>query len=298
VTDAATDGVRDSGLHGGSPHHRHIHARDRAEGRAQSQAHGQDQGRADGQSHSQAHVPAYPAARPAGPDGSDAADGGDRGEGAAEQSAAGQPVPTWLRDLAAAARHMPVAAQLRPPRVGGRASAVLVLFGAGPAGPDVLLIKRSVGLRRHAGQTAFPGGAIDSGDTGPVAAALREAVEETGLDPAGVEVVGGLPELFVARSGFRVTPVLAWWRRPSPVGPADPAEVAAVARVRLADLAEPANRFMVRHPSGLAGPAFRVSGLLVWGFTAGILDRLLATAQLERPWDRARVEDLPPSVLD
>jgi 8-oxo-dGTP pyrophosphatase MutT (NUDIX family) len=205
--------------------------------------------------------------------------------------------PGWLRALASAARHMPVSAHLRPPRAGARASAVLVLFGEGDRGPDVLLIQRSAGLRNHAGQTAFPGGAIDSGDAGPVAAALREAAEETGLEPSGVEVVGALPELFVARSGFRVIPVLAWWWRPCPVGPADPLEVAAVARVALADLADPANRFMVAHPSGLAGPGFRVAGVLVWGFTAGILDRLLALGGWERSWDTSRVEDLPPSAL-
>jgi 8-oxo-dGTP pyrophosphatase MutT (NUDIX family) len=205
--------------------------------------------------------------------------------------------PGWLRELAGAARQMPVSAHLRPPQAGGRASAVLVLFADGPAGPDVLLIQRSPGLRRHAGQTAFPGGAIDAADTGPVAAALREAAEETGLDPGGVEVVGVLPELFVARSGFRVLPVLAWWWKPCPVGPADPVEVAAVARVPLAELADPANRFTVRHPSGLAGPAFRVNGVLVWGFTAGLLDKLLALSGWERPWEASRVEDLPPSAL-
>ena len=117
------------------------------------------------------------------------------------------------------------------------------------------------------------------------------------LNGTPYEVVGVLPELFVARSGFRVIPVLAWWRRPTPVGPADPAEVAAVERVRIADLADPANRFTVRHPSGLVGPAFRVGGVLVWGFTAGILDRLLALCGWERPWDAERVEELPPSAL-
>ena len=205
--------------------------------------------------------------------------------------------PGWLRELAGAARQMPVSAHLRPPRAGGRASAVLVLFADGAVGPDVLLTLRSSGLRKHAGQVAFPGGSIDAGDAGPVAAALREAAEETGLDPAGVEVVGVLPELFVARSGFRVIPVLAWWWRPSPVGPADPVEVAAVARVPLAELTDPAHRLTVRHPSGLAGPAFRVRGVLVWGFTAGILDRLLALSGWERPWEASRVEELPPSAL-
>jgi 8-oxo-dGTP pyrophosphatase MutT (NUDIX family) len=213
------------------------------------------------------------------------------------QSGTAQTAPGWLRDLAGAARRMPVSAHLRPPQAGGRASAVLVLFGDGPDGTDVLLTQRSPGLRRHAGQAAFPGGAIDSGDAGPVAAALREAAEETGLDPAGVEVAGILPELFVARSGFRVLPVLAWWWRPCPVAPADPVEVAAVARIPLAELADPANRFTVRHPSGFRGPGFRVGSMFIWGFTAGILDRLLALSGWERPWDAGRLEDLPPSAL-
>lgn len=205
--------------------------------------------------------------------------------------------PGWLRDLAGVARRMPVSSHLRPPQAGGRSSAVLVLFGEGHAGTDVLLTQRSSGLRRHAGQVAFPGGAIDPSDAGPVAAALREAAEETGLDPAGVGVVGVLPELFVARSGFRVIPVLAWWWQPSPVGPANPSEVAAVARISLSDLSDPANRFTVRHPSGFAGPAFRVGNMLIWGFTAGILDSLLALGGWERPWDASRVQALPTDVL-
>ena len=64
-------------------------------------------------------------------------------------------------------------------------------------------------------------------------------------------------------------------------------------RVPLAELLDPANRLRVRHPSGYVGAAFGVGGLLVWGFTAGLLDRLLRLAGWEQPWDRGRVEDLP-----
>ena len=155
--------------------------------------------------------------------------------------------PSWLRDLAVAVRDSPVPAPLRPPPGGGRASAVLVLFGDGPEGPDLLLVQRGPGLRRHSGQPAFPGGAIDPSDGGPVPAALREAAEEAGVDPAGVQVLAVLPDLFIARSGFAVTPVLAWWRRPVPVAPADPPEVTAVARVPLSELADPARR--LPHPA-------------------------------------------------
>ena len=130
-----------------------------------------------------------------------------------------------------------------------------------------------------------------------VAAALRESVEETGLDASGVEVFGTLPALFLPVSDFVVTPVLAWWREPSEVGVVDTAEVASVHRVPLADLLDPAHRFRVRHPAGYIGPAFRVAGLLVWGFTGGLLDRMLRLAGWEQPWDGSRVEDLPEQTL-
>jgi 8-oxo-dGTP pyrophosphatase MutT (NUDIX family) len=239
-------------------------------------------------------------------------------------------VPGWLRDLADAASKMDINPMNQPPVHGGRASAVLVLFAAGseatgsqatspqatspqatspqtaepPAAgpqaangpqqntPDLLLIQRSADLRLHAGQPAFPGGTIDAADDGPVAAALREAAEEVGVDPAGVDVVGTWPELFIPRTGFRVVPVLAWWREPCAVAPVDPAEVAAVERISVSELADPETRVTVRGPSGYLGPAFRVKGMLIWGFTAVLVDRLLALAGWERPWDTAKVIDL------
>ena len=98
----------------------------------------------------------------------------------------GTPVPAWLRELADAACAMEIAPLFQPPASGGRTSAVLVLFAAGQNGPDLLLIQRGGGLRLHAGEPAFPGGAVDADDDGPVAAALREAAEEVGVDADGV----------------------------------------------------------------------------------------------------------------
>jgi 8-oxo-dGTP pyrophosphatase MutT (NUDIX family) len=203
------------------------------------------------------------------------------------------PAPAWLRRLADAATVMDVPRAVRPPASGGRHSAVLVLFGEDPGGPDLLYVQKNEGLRRHAGQPAFPGGKIEESDDGPVAAALREAAEETGLDPVGVDVLATLPELFISRSQFRVIPVLAWWREPCAVWPVDISEIAAVERIKVSDLADPANRLMLRYPNGRGGVAFRMGSMLIWGFTALLTDRLLALGGWERPWDATTVRELP-----
>ncbi|KAF4407586.1 NUDIX hydrolase [Streptomyces lycii] len=217
---------------------------------------------------------------------------GDAG-GAPEVTAGG--LPGWLEPVARAARTLRPGQLSRflPPESGGRPSAVLVLFGDGPEGPELLLMERSSSLRSHAGQPSFPGGALDPEDgdprgAGPLRAALREAREETGLDPDGVQVFGVLPKLYIPVSGFVVTPVLGWWREPSPVSPVDPAETARVFTVPVADLTDPANRVTAVHPSGHHGPAFLVRSALVWGFTAGVIDRILHHAGWERPWDRSK----------
>lgn len=215
-------------------------------------------------------------------------------------SLAGGSPPGWLRPIVDAVSDVRAEQLSRhsPPDPGaGRASAVLVLFGEsivdGERLPDVLMIERAHSLRISAGTPAFPGGVIDPDDDGPMGAALREAQEETGLDPTGVDVLATLPDLWLPAGSYVVTPVLAWWREPSPVRVVDAAEVASVHRVPLDDLVDPANRLRVRHPSGYVGPAFRVGELLVWGFTAGVLGWLLEVGGLARPWDRTHVELLP-----
>jgi 8-oxo-dGTP pyrophosphatase MutT (NUDIX family) len=204
--------------------------------------------------------------------------------------------PDWLRPMLDGAREMDptrLGARRLPPPDGARPASVLILFGdETDHGPDVLLMERASTLRDHAGQVAFPGGGADPGDADAVATALREAEEETGLDPSGVVPLVVMRELYVPPSGYSVTPVIAYWARPVAVHAVDPAETAAVVRVPLAELADSEHRIRVRHPSGYTGPAFTVAGLLVWGFTGGLLSALLDLGGWARPWDSASVHDL------
>lgn len=203
-------------------------------------------------------------------------------------------LPRWLSGMVAAVRGITPdrLSMFLPPDEGGRRGAVLILFGEGGEGPDVLIIERAADMRSHAGQPAFPGGAVDAADGGPIPAALREAQEETGLDPLGVTVWGTLPDLWLPPSGFVVTPVLAWWSTPSGIAAGDPAEVASVHRVPIATLLDPANRVEVRHPVGYVGPGFDVHGLIVWGFTGGLLSRMFDEAGWTRPWTPTRIVDV------
>ena len=205
-------------------------------------------------------------------------------------------------------RNLPAAADSRP-------AAVLILFGVLDGLPsdhdaqadavsrelDVLLLARASTLRSHAGQVAFPGGRMDPDDDGPVAAALREAHEETGVDPAGIEVLGPLDDIPLAYSAHVVTPVLAWWRSPSPVHVVDVAESADVFRASVADLLDPSNRgstVIRRDGQEWRGPGFvvprfdergdRAGEHLVWGFTGMLLYALFDRLGWTEPWDHSR----------
>jgi 8-oxo-dGTP pyrophosphatase MutT (NUDIX family) len=205
--------------------------------------------------------------------------------------------PFWLKPLINAVGTVEAEdlSRFTPPADGsGRHSAVLILLaGADLDTADVLLLQRANSLRSHAGQVAFPGGATDPEDASSTATALREAEEEVGVKPETVAVLAELPALYLPPSGFVVTPVLAYWQDPHDVGVVDAAEVAGVQRVRIADLADPNNRFIVKHPSGFVGPGFTAGGLFVWGFTAGLLDRLMRLAGWEHPWNRDKFRPLP-----
>jgi 8-oxo-dGTP pyrophosphatase MutT (NUDIX family) len=228
--------------------------------------------------------------------------------------------PSWLRPLVDNVGQVPEAFRRRLPadvlamvtvakataslRNDGRDAAVLVLFSGPPSaqpngdlpeGVDLLLTVRASTLRHHAGQAAFPGGASDPGDDGPVGTALREAREETGIDIDRLHPLATMERTFIAPSGFHVVPVLAYSADPGPVAVVDQAETAIVARVPLRAFINPANRLMVYRDSltrRFAGPAFLLNEMLVWGFTGQVISAMLDVAGWAKPWDTGDIREL------
>jgi 8-oxo-dGTP pyrophosphatase MutT (NUDIX family) len=227
--------------------------------------------------------------------------------------------PPWLKPLVENSHHVKRAYRRRvPPEVlamvtaanakstltgAKRDAAVLVLFSGPqvasadgmPDKADLLVTVRASTLRHHAGQAAFPGGAADPGDTGPVHTALREANEETGIDPSRLHPLATLERMFIPPSGFHVVPVLAYSPDPGPVAVVNEAETAIVARIPVRAFINPENRIMVYRKENtrrFAGPAFLLNEMLVWGFTGQVISAMLDVAGWAKPWHTDDVREL------
>jgi 8-oxo-dGTP pyrophosphatase MutT (NUDIX family) len=181
-----------------------------------------------------------------------------------------------------------------PPRTGwtpgefpsdARIAAGLLLLYPGARGPSIPLTVRASSLRRHAGQISLPGGATDAGETLPQAA-LREAYEEIGLDPARVRILGELTPVHVLVSGFTLHPVVGITDARPEFRPAAH-EVDKVIEVSIEDLQDASKiRQGTRTREGVAieYPYFDLDGSHVWGATAMILGEficLLAASSTE-----------------
>jgi 8-oxo-dGTP pyrophosphatase MutT (NUDIX family) len=159
-------------------------------------------------------------------------------------------------------------------------AAVLLGLVAHPQGPAVILTERTAHLKDHSAEVSFPGGRIEATDADPAQAALREAVEEIGLPPDRVDVLGHLSP-YDTISGFRIHPVVGWIDPPVEFR-LDPFEVADVFEVPLSFVLDSANH--LRDTIEVAGipRSFYVlpyPGRYIWGATAGILVRFARLLQ-------------------
>jgi 8-oxo-dGTP pyrophosphatase MutT (NUDIX family) len=187
-----------------------------------------------------------------------------------------QPLAERVRDHLA--RHPRLAAPLDDHR---HAAVAVVLLPDASERPCFVLTRRAGGLRRHAGQWALPGGRIDPGET-PEDAALRECAEEVGLALAPAAVLGRLDD-YATRSGFVITPVVAWCEGPAELAP-DPEEVAEIHRVPLAELERPGVPHLRRIPES-ERPVISIPlvGTHIHAPTAAILFQLREVAIWGRP---------------
>jgi len=163
------------------------------------------------------------------------------------------------------------------------AAAVLVALIDRPEGLTVLLTQRASQLAKHAAQISFPGGRLEESDADVASAALREAQEEIGLDPARVRVFGYLPDHLVI-SGFRVTPVLSLVTPPFSVTP-NPEEVAEVFEVPLSHVFDSRNhKARLRRVGDEDVLLYDIpwQGHNIWGATAGMLLTFVRMAE-EQP---------------
>ena len=158
----------------------------------------------------------------------------------------------------------------------GDAAAVVLLFDPAEAGLPLLFMRRSLLVRTHRGQIAFPGGGIEAGDRDVVAAGLRELEEEMGVTPHQLDVLGQLQPVLTATSFRQVTPVVALQRGEIEPVP-EPYEVAEWFRIPLAELLEAplTARLIPGRPEERPVYFYEAAGRVIWGASAAILHDLL-----------------------
>jgi 8-oxo-dGTP pyrophosphatase MutT (NUDIX family) len=160
----------------------------------------------------------------------------------------------------------------------GVEAAVLLAIYGWPEDPGLIFTERRADLRRHAGEISFPGGRRDAGDADLATAALREANEEIGLDPAAVELRGALAPVSTFVTDYLVHPFVGLVPNPVELGlEPNPAEVETVLTFSLELLRDGYEmRRLVRRGVAIHTPTYEVDGHLIWGATARILGDLLA----------------------
>ena len=152
-------------------------------------------------------------------------------------------------------------------------AAVLIPIVDYSGGQCLLFTRRTAHLRHHSGQVAFPGGRGEEHDRTPEETALRESLEEVGLEPARVQVIGRLDDLHASVSGFRITPVIGFVDGPVELKP-DPNEVAEVFEVPFRFLMDSANHAQETRQTDRGTRIVNViqyGSHRIWGATASIV---------------------------
>ncbi len=159
-------------------------------------------------------------------------------------------------------------------------SAVLLLFVPIDAHPFLLFIRRSEDGRIHGGQIGFPGGRVEPTDFDFSHTALREAGEETGIEPSSIHLLGRLTPLYIPHSNFRVHPFVGYTVS-GPVFHRQTKEVDEILLIPFTKFFSPAN---LTHDTfttlrgKIEAPCFKIEDIKIWGATAMILNELISIA--------------------
>ena len=173
--------------------------------------------------------------------------------------------------------------QVEDPALRQAGVVIVVVRNLDDDGAAVLLTKRPTNLRRHAGQFALPGGRLEPGET-PTEAAIRELAEEMRMVVDSGDILGTLDD-FPTRSGFRITPVIAWGGAAPEIDP-DPVEVAKVFRIPLTELDSPAIPRLTQSADGkqpVMSAPLPTTGGVVYAPTAALLYQFREVALHGRP---------------
>lgn len=188
-----------------------------------------------------------------------------------------RPLPGLAAQMGMSPQPRPGTERILEPSLDCRRAAVLVLFYPCDGDLCLVLTRRTDRLESHRGQISFPGGSMDPGED-EIMAAKREAMEELGVPPAAVQVLGRLSPLYIPPSGFCIYPVVAWTPTPPAFTPSE-AEVAEVLQVPIRHLLLPATRceeMWELRGARVRVPFYAVGQHKVWGATAMVLCELLS----------------------